>query len=423
MEPSSAAQVLRAHVHRVMRLNLRTGHDHALRFDYRFLCPSPHEYYSQWFWDSCFHAIAIAHVDPAHAVAELRTTIAMQEPDGFIGHMNFWGASWFSPRNVLAYLQGPVGKRLRHTLLIQPPMLAQAVESVAHTTRDPRLVARFLPALDRYHAWLEENRTPDRDGLLVIVSPYESGMDQSPTYDVPVGLTGRAGYWRLGYRDRLLDLHNYRAEYNLKSLFAKKRFYVKDSLVNALYADSLATMARLHNAAGKPDVANLYDTKAGHVAASVLEKMWDRSRAAFFTLYGANERRTQPLTVGGLVPLIMPTLPRDVAQLIVERQLLDPKTFGLRYPVPSVAASEPTFNPRSAGTIWRGPTWVNTNWLVWRGLRRHGFREQAKNLAERTINMVSQNGLWEYYHPVTGQGEGAKDFGWSALALDMLLNE
>jgi len=31
------------------------------RYDYH--CPSPRSYPFQWFWDSCFHAIALTHID------------------------------------------------------------------------------------------------------------------------------------------------------------------------------------------------------------------------------------------------------------------------------------------------------------------------------------------------------------------------
>ena len=119
------------------------------------------------------------------------------------------------------------------------------------------------------------------------------------------------------------------------------------------------------------------------------------------------------------VPLVIGGLPRDVAGELVDRHLRNRNQFWTRYPVPSVAASEPSFDPRSSSLIWRGPTWVNTNWLLWRGLRRHGFDELASQLAARTITMVADAGLREFYNPLNGEGNGARSFGWSALALDM----
>jgi hypothetical protein len=52
--------------------------------------PSPERYRWQWYWDSCFAAIAWRHFDPARSRAELETLLAAARPDGFIGHTIFW---------------------------------------------------------------------------------------------------------------------------------------------------------------------------------------------------------------------------------------------------------------------------------------------------------------------------------------------
>ena len=70
--------------------------------------------------------------------------------------------------------------------------------------------------------------------------------------------------------------------------------------------------------------------------------------------------------------------------------------------------------------IWRGPTWINSAWLVWLGLVRLGYAEQAGELAGRVAETVGSQGLHEYYNPYTGRGMGAPDFAWSALALEII---
>ena len=139
------------------------------------------------------------------------------------------------------------------------------------------------------------------------------------------------------------------------------------------------------------------------------------------SLIGVAERRAQPVTVGALVPIVMPNIPQDIVDEIVQRHILRHDKFWLRYPLPSVAATENTFDPRNAKAISRGPTWINTNWLVWRGMRAYGHIETAALLAARSIDLVAKHGLYEYYNPLSGQGMGARSFGRSALALDMAL--
>jgi glycogen debranching enzyme len=85
--------------------------------------------------------------------------------------------------------------------------------------------------------------------------------------------------------------------------------------------------------------------------------------------------------------------------------------------VPSNDLTAPTFDPR---LYWRGPTWVNTNWLLWRGLHRHGYAEEAGLVRAGVFEAVRTSGLHEYFDPFDGTGRGSAAFGWTAaLAIDM----
>ena len=88
-----------------------------------------------------------------------------------------------------------------------------------------------------------------------------------------------------------------------------------------------------------------------------------------------------------------------------------------------MAASEAAFDPgRGLGLrrrYWRGPTWINASWLLWLGLVRLGYRKDAAELARAVAAAIGQAGLREYLNPYTGDGLGATDFAWSALALEL----
>ena len=154
-----------------------------------------------------------------------------------------------------------------------------------------------------------------------------------------------------------------------------------------------------------------------------VEQAWGPAPRAIWDLAGAANEPLRVLTVTSLVPLILPRLPRQIAAALVE-QLTDPLTFWLPYPVPSVAASEPSFEPDFAsGLIWRGPSWVNTNWLLIGGLWLHGHGGVADELTERTLEMVARGGFREFFDPRTVTGHCAESFGWTALVLDLLASE
>ena len=84
--------------------------------------------------------------------------------------------------------------------------------------------------------------------------------------------------------------------------------------------------------------------------------------------------------------------------------------------------NEPSYAPGIVGTklVWRGPSWMNTNWYLARGLRRHGRAEIARHVEDRSGALVERDGFREYYNPTTGEGNGARDFSWTGVVVDLL---
>jgi glycogen debranching enzyme len=92
--------------------------------------------------------------------------------------------------------------------------------------------------------------------------------------------------------------------------------------------------------------------------------------------------------------------------------------------VPTVALDDPKYESL---TMWRGPTWVNVNYLLIEGLQRAGFPVLARELRRRTLEMMlGDKDIFEYYQPETGDGppKAASTFGWSsALFIEMAIAE
>ena len=77
----------------------------------------------------------------------------------------------------------------------------------------------------------------------------------------------------------------------------------------------------------------------------------------------------------------------------------------------------PWFRPHK---YWRGPVWVNMNWMIIDGLRRYGYDDHAEALAESTLEMIEKSGFFEYFDPLDGTPAGADNFSWTAaLAIDL----
>lgn len=420
--PASHVQVVADAARRVLANNRQQGTSGWNGRTYNFVCPSPLTYPFQWFWDSSFHAIALLHVDPELAKQELRCLLEGAQPDGFIPHMLLWEQGFHdaAQQEYSIVLADPY-----FTATLQPPVIARALWRVYTATGDAAFLAETLPPVLRFFRWLKGHRDPDDDGLIAIIQPDESGLDASPKYDQLMNLTGLQpelvlGQLRVSMRRLFGAYEQHRAD--PARLPGLDVFNWEDVMVNTIYADGLTLLADLCRAAGYPAAeATEFELRGRRVRHALEEKCWDSRAGAFWDLFGADEQPARVLTFSSLFPLALESLDHSIARRIVEEHLLNEREFWLPYPIPSVAASEPSFDPENrAQTTWRGPTWVNTNWYLWLGLRSHGYGDVATELARRTVEMIARSGVREFFNPLTGDGLGAIDFGWSALVLDMI---
>lgn len=379
---------IEAEARRVLQQNWREGEWDGRRFAYT--APSPGRYPWQWYWDSCFAAIVRSRFDRARARAELESLLAAQRPDGFIGHTVFWGrpVSW---ERLPFY--NVVSRRAPQTETIQPPLLAWAWRlAVGDPAAEPRLAAQA--------DWLAANRDLEGDGLLWIVQPDESGLDASPKFEPVWGWRSNG---RLGFP--LLVARNRRLGFDARRVRAAGHPVLCEVVVNTLWSLSLQAL-------GRPSATP-----------ALVTRLWDERRGLFLDEAQPGAVRPAPATWASLAPLALPDLPREIGRRLVEEHLLNPAEFLTPLAPPSVAISEPSFEAGDGrGPIrryWRGPTWVNSAWLVWLGLRRLGYDEEARRLADGLTEAVGREGLREYYDPWTGRGMGAKDFAWSTLIAEL----
>jgi len=386
--PSAPTAAVVAEAERVLRQNWLTGRREDLTYAYSR--PSPRRYPWQWYWDSCFAAIVWRRFEPARARAELESLLAAQRPDGFIGHTIFWNQPVSLPR--LAFYN-VASRSSFQTGTIQPPLLAWAWRIAVG---DPAAEPRISLHMD----WLTANRDLEGDGLLWILQPDESGLDASPKFE-PVW--GRHSNGRIGFP--LLVRRNRRLGFDARRVRAAGHPLLCETLVNTMWSLSLQAL-------GRPSATP-----------ALVERLWDERRGLFVDEVQPSGARPGVVTWASLAPLALPDLPEAIGRRLVEEHLLNEREFLTPVAPPSVSASEPSYEPDGGhGPIrryWRGPTWINSAWMVWLGLRRLGYEREAQRLADGVIGAVAREGLREYYDPRTGKGLGAKDFAWSALVAEL----
>jgi hypothetical protein len=398
MSPLTEPAAIRARCEQTLRENWHEGVRPTDGTPFAYTSPSPGHYPWQWYWDSCFSAIAWRHFDPERSRRELRSLLAAQRADGFIGHTIFWDRPLTGVRRFTYNVVSPGAPM---TASMQPPALAWAWRLAVGDPAEE-------PGITRHHEWLAAARTLDADGLLWIVQPDESGLDASPQFD---GIWGARAHGLPGFV--ALVRRNRRLGYDLRRIAAAGGPVCCEVLTNVLYSLS-------RTALGLPSLTH-----------ALIERLYDPARGLFLPRARAGARElgrgpAAPATIAALTPLALPDLPEEIGHRLVAH-LLDPRTFWTPVAPASVSIAEPSFSvhdraPFGLGPAryWRGPTWVNAAWLCWRGLRRLGHASAAQALAGRLAATIARHGLREYYHPFTGAGMGARDFAWSTLVLEML---
>ncbi|MBO0867764.1 MAG: hypothetical protein J2P15_04290 [Micromonosporaceae bacterium] len=402
--------------------------------------PSRSLYPHQWSWDSGFIAIGLAVAAPERGWRELRSLFCAQWPDGRVPHIVFdpdvaerdyfpGPAFWDAPQ--------PPDSDHATTGVIQPPVHALAAWELYRRTGDGDQLSWLYPRLVAQQNYLARNRDLGGNGLASIVHPWESGQDNSPAWDLPLAAVPadmdllrrhrRRDIAVAESQDRPTDAdyaryialaESYRAGgYRDADLLDRHPFVVEDPAFNAIVAAAELSLADIAEAVGADPVP--HKAEAARITHAVVTRLYDRETGMFHARDVRTGGRSPAHCIGGLIPLLLPDLPAELADSLVQQASSD--RFGMHeLPVPSYDRTAPDFDTHR---YWRGPIWVNMNWLLLRGLRVHGYYDRARMLRRSMLAMIERCGCYEYYHPVTCEGIGAEEFSWTAaLALDMLFS-
>jgi len=333
------------------------------------MAPSKIYYIGSWQWDNFFHALAYRHVDARLAQDQLRILIDHQREDGMIPDA-------VHDEGVVTHLDFPVDADVT-----KPPLMAWAAWKLYEFDHDREFLNEIYGPIVRWNTWWFEKNDPDRNGLCEYQHPFSSGLDDSPLWDegMPVESPDLNTYLVLQQQD----------------------------------------LARIAHEIGEEEDAARWEQLAQAMLQRLINMRWDDRAGLFWAV--RQGQRVPVLTPLSLFPLLTGQLPRTISDRLVEH-LVDPNEFWSKFPVPSVALDDPKFNPRQ---MWRGPTWVNLNYLLIEGLFKSGYPDLAHRLRRMTLDLLTRNNdFYEYYDPNIGDNppKAAPIYGWSAaLFIDMAL--
>lgn len=356
---------------------------------HRWTTPDRWPHRAMWLWDSAFHAIGWRHLDPGLAREMLLAVLDAQREDGFVPHMI-----------------RPTGS----SAITQPPVLGLAAARIEAVAPDRAWVRELYPELCAYVEWDLANRDSDGNGLVewqIEGDPHcrsgESGMDNSPRFDSATQLDA-------------VDFNAFlAAEYEVLAGFARQL--------------------------GRPAEASRWQARHRELCRRINQRLWNEEQGLYLDYDVDRDEPSPVLASSGFLPLLCGASSTAQAARLAAH-LHDPTTFGTPLPVPSIAARD---TRRYARDMWRGPVWINVNWMIAAGFERYGLREEAELIRSRSLTVLEQgverhNTFFEFYddrlevEPTRLQRKGKgrpeegpyhqplHDYGWTAtLYLDLIL--
>ena len=112
---------------------------------------------------------------------------------------------------------------------------------------------------------------------------------------------------------------------------------------------------------------------------------------------------------------------------MVKEHYRNERTFFAPHGVRTLGKTEKMYAIIKSGnpSCWLGPIWGISNYMVFEGLVKYGYIEDATDLAEKTLTMFGRDieacgEMHEYYDPETGLGVNNPGFqNWNLLAINM----
>jgi putative isomerase len=235
---------------------------------------------------------------------------------------------------------------------------------------------------------------------------------------------------------------------NDPTTFGRPFFSSANLLLNCLFYADLKAAAQLAERLDRSDDRRLLQIQAFGMGQQIQNYCWDQRDQFYYTVdVQCVDRRRElipnvkpgmdmswhclPLrvqTFTGFLPLWCGLATPDQAKMLVQTNYLADDRFRGNWGVRSLSSNESMYSMdfSSNPSNWLGPVWIIVNYFVWKGLKDFGFDDEASDLADKTLRLLSADlagsgSLNEYYNPDTGLALSHKGFmDWNLLVLEMM---
>lgn len=410
-----------------LRTYLQKDYEGMLRaeggaFKYPFITPGSSQYPDiLWDWDSWLSDIALRQILAEKASKEAADKALKHEQGSVLNYLSYGGFDGWVP--IIILRKSGTRKELMaqadtyETNMHKPCLAQHAAFLVRVGGGDAEWLREHMFQLQSFVNRYKNHQRHKATGLYFWNDDMAIGVDNDPcTYMRPAKSSG--------------------------SIF-----------LNCLMYRELLAMVYLCERLNMGEIAVQYQKDADELKAAVQKHCWDERDGFYYSVdlnllpYEGKPFAADPsikLHAGyprdydcliqridvwsGFLPLWAGIATPEQAARMVQRYK-DERTFNAPYGVRTLSKLEKMYNVRGSGnpSLWTGPIWGVSNYMVFRGLVKYGFKDEARELADKTIRLFSRDlerfgALHEYYLPDSGEPVLNRGFqNWNYLVLNMLV--
>jgi hypothetical protein len=343
-----------------------------------------------WLWDSVFHALGHRHIGASHGEDLIRAIWVNQADNGFVPHR---------------------ADPLEKTEITQPPIIGWGVWQLYQTSGNKEFLKSSFENNKAFLNWCRDHRRASDKELYTWETTNdvncrcdECGMDNSPRFDT---------------RDPLFAI-----DFSC--------FMANDVKCMKLIADEL----------GLAEESAFYQNWFEAIAADINDMLWSEEDGFYFDYNIPKQELHKVWSVASFLPIFAGICSEDQAKCLVAH-LQDPESFATPFPIPSISMKDVTFG----SDMWRGPVWINYNYMIAQGLTAYGYGEFGDEIIDKTIKFMNHwyqltGTINEFYdcnhvkapsqlnrkglpfepYNINVRLQSIRDYGWSCTLLCDLLN-
>ena len=391
------------------------------KFKYPFIDPGSIYDGNLWDWDSFWTVYALAAYQKITGDEEFKKRLIIGAEGNVLNFFNFQLDDGYIPMMVTyknAYDEEDgkgepylLRKHKEGTILnMHKPFLCQQACLVSGLKGSFGWLEEYLGQLEKYFECYDRYYLNEKTGLYVWADDVMIGMDNDP------------------------------------ATFGRPRFSTANVFLNAFLVMEFKSMAKILKALGDGRRSELYIKKAGALEAAIQKECYDPKDRFFYSVDVDIKTRAYdwfhkglgvfwnilPIKIQtwtGFIPLYANIAADEQAESILKLHIQNDESFSSEYGIRALAKDEKMYNLDATNnpSNWLGPIWLIVNYVTFRGLLNYGYKKEAAELYEKTLNLLGKdygkNGtLHEYYSPETGEPIMSPGFlNWNILVLNMNL--